>query len=412
MNNQEVLTPGATFASPAQKSHESDHHPEVSIVLPCLNEARTLEACLRKANLAIATHTLAAEIIVADNGSEDGSQAIARKCGARVIPVKERGYGSALMAGINNATGTYVIMADADDSYDFTAIFPFVTKLREGFDLVMGCRLPKAGGTISPGAMPWLHRWLGNPALSGIGRMFFHSPVTDFHCGMRAFRRSTIEGLDLRATGMEFASEMIIKATVMETRITEIPITLHKDGRDRPPHLRTWRDGWRHLRFMLLYCPRWLFLVPGLVLFLGSMTVGSLLLSGPKTLAGITFDTNTLLVAGMGILIGFNLITFGVFSKTYATLAGFLPKDPLFQRAISLTSLELGIMSGIIITLLGLGLLSLGIWYWHTQGFGPLSYPDSLRLVIPGTTALTLGVEIIFGSFLMSLLHLTQKHQP
>ena len=412
MNTPDVLTPSAILASPAQKSTESDQHPEISIVLPCLNEARTLEACLRKANLAIATHRLSAEIIVADNGSEDGSQAIAMRCGARVIPVKERGYGAALLAGIHHATGTFVIMADADDSYDFSAIFPFVLKLREGSDLVMGCRLPKAGGTISPGAMPWLHRWLGNPALSGIGRMFFHSPVTDFHCGMRAFRRRTIEELDLRATGMEFASEMVIKATVMGARITEIPITLHKDGRNRPPHLRTWRDGWRHLRFMLLYCPRWLFLVPGIVLFLVSMAVGTLLLSGPKTLAGITFDTNTLLVAGMGILIGFNLITFGVFSKTYATLAGFLPKDPLFQRASSLTSLELGIISGIIITLLGLGLLSLGIWYWHVQDFGPLSYPDSLRLIIPGTTALTLGVEIIFGSFLMSLLHLTHKNQP
>ena len=408
MHTQEVLNPSATLDRPTQQSHESDQH-EVSIVLPCLNEARTLEACLRKANLAIATHQLNAEIIVADNGSEDGSQAIALRCGARVIPVEERGYGAALMAGITQATGTYVIMADADDSYDFTAIFPFVTKLREGSDLVMGCRLPKAGGTISPGAMPWLHRWLGNPVLSGIGRMFFHCPVTDFHCGMRAFRRSTIESLDLRATGMEFASEMVIKATVMGARITEIPITLHKDGRDRRPHLRTWRDGWRHLRFMLLYCPRWLFVLPGLFLFLTGMVGGTLLLTGPLNLGRVTFDTNTLLVAAMGTLVGFNLMTFGIFSKTFAISAGFLPKDTFFTKVFQFLSLEIGIFLGTITSLGGLALLVLGVLYWQSHNFGALSYPESLRLVIPGTTMLTLGIEMIFSSFLLSLLQMDHK---
>ena len=382
---------------------------EVSIVLPCLNEAKTLETCLRKANLAMATHHLHGEIIVADNGSQDGSQAIAEQCGARVIPVDQRGYGAALMAGISAAKGQFVVMGDADDSYDFSAIFPFIEKLREGHDLVMGCRLPKAGGTIAPGAMPWLHRWLGNPALSGIGRLFFSCPVTDFHCGMRGFRRSTYLAMNLRSTGMEFASEMVIKATMMEARIAEIPITLHKDGRDRPPHLRTWRDGWRHLRFMLLYCPRWLFVVPGLMLFILGMLSGTLLLPGPITIKGITFDTNSLLMASMAILVGFNLTSFGVFSKTYAISVGFLPKDQLFEKTVGRAPLELGIAIGLFTSLIGLGLLSLGMWSWKVQQFGPLSYPDSLRLIIPGTTALTLGIEIIFSSFLMSLLLMSRK---
>ncbi len=382
---------------------------EISIVLPCLNEARTLEICLRKANLALATHHLHGEIIVADNGSQDGSQSIALRCGARVISVEERGYGAALMAGIAEAQGEFIVMGDADDSYDFSAIFPFIEKLREGHELVMGCRLPKAGGTIAPGAMPWLHRWLGNPVLSGIGRAFFHCPVTDFHCGMRAFRRDTYLSMNLRSTGMEFASEMVIKATLMGAKVTEIPITLHKDGRDRDPHLRTWRDGWRHLRFMLLYCPRWLFIVPGLSLFTIGMLVGTLLLPGPVVVNGVTFDTNTLLLASMSILIGFNLTTFGIFSKAFATSVGFLPKDQLFDKTIGGSSLELGIVIGAIVCLGGIGLLSLGIWHWHIQQYGPLSYPSSLRLIIPGTTALTLGIEIIFSSFLLSLLLMSRR---
>ncbi len=383
--------------------------PEVSIILPCLNEARTLESCLRKANLALATDHLHGEIIVADNGSQDGSQSIALRCGARVVPVEERGYGAALIAGIGQANGQFIIIGDADDSYDFSVISPFIVKLRDGHDLVMGCRLPKAGGTIAPGAMPWLHRWLGNPMLSGIGRAFFHCPVTDFHCGMRAFRRDTYLSMNLRSTGMEFASEMVIKATLMNARITEIPITLHKDGRDRDPHLRTWRDGWRHLRFMLLYCPRWLFIVPGLSLFSVGMVIGTFLLPGPIAINDVTFDTNTLLLASMSVLIGFNLITFGVFSKVFATSVGLLPRDHLFEKTIAGSSLEMGIVIGAVVSLLGTGLLALGMWHWHLQEYGPLSYPSSLRLIIPGTTALTLGIEIIFSSFLMSLLLMSRK---
>ncbi|GJL66651.1 MAG: dolichol-P-glucose synthetase [Nitrospirales bacterium] len=377
--------------------------------MPCLNEIQTLETCLRKANLAIASHHLQAEIIVADNGSHDGSQEKAMACGAQVIHVRERGYGAALMAGIDRARGKYVIMGDADDSYDFTAIYPFIEKLRAGFDLVMGCRLPKAGGTILPGAMPWLHRHLGNPTLSGIGRLFFHCPVTDFHCGMRGFSRHFSQRLDLRATGMEFASEMVIKATLNGARITEIPITLHKDGRDRSPHLRTWRDGWRHLRFMLLYCPRWLFLLPGFLLFMIGMTTGTVLLTGPITISGITFDTNTLLISATAILAGFNLIAFGVFSKVFGISVGFLPKDRLFEKSIGENTLEIGIAIGILVCLSGIGLLGLGMWHWHVQQYGSLSYPDSLRLIIPGTTTLTLGIEIIFSSFLISLLQMSHK---
>ena len=409
MDTKQILNHSETFTIPGPQAQELDEKPEVSFVLPCLNEARTLETCLRKANLAIATHRLKAEIIVADNGSTDGSQAIASRCGARVVQVEEKGYGAALMAGIDFANGHYVIMGDADDSYDFAEIFPFVRKLREGYDVVMGCRLPKSGGTIAPGAMPMLHRWLGNPVLSGIGRLFFHSPVSDFHCGMRAFRRSTIEALDLRATGMEFASEMVIKSTLMGARITEIPITLHKDGRDRRPHLRTWRDGWRHLRFMLLYSPRWLFLVPGLMLFLGGLIGVTILLPGALTITEFTFDTNTLLVAAMAILIGFNLMTFGVFSKIFATSNGLLPKDSVFEKVSKHFSLELGISCGGVLTLFGLGLLILGVLSWQSHGFGALSYPDSLRLVIPGTTLMTLGIEVIFSSFLISLLTMPHK---
>lgn len=391
------------------RTEDVETTPEVSIVLPCLNEAQTLEMCLRKANLAIATHRLHAEIIVADNGSTDGSDHLAETAGARVIFVREKGYGAALLAGIAASRGTFVVMGDADDSYDFSNIFPFVEKLREGYELVMGCRLPRAGGTIMPGAMPWLHRWLGNPALSGLGRLFFRCPVTDFHCGMRAFQRKLVERLDLRATGMEFASEMVIKATLSGARIAEIPITLYKDGRNRPPHLRTWRDGWRHLRFMLMYSPRWLFLIPGSLLLLMGVVLGAILLQGPFRLGTVTLDTNTLLVSAMSILVGFNLITFAVFSKVFAISVKLLPQDPILEKLSTTFSLELGILCGGALTLLGFGLLGWGAFHWHSQNFGPLSYPESLRLVIPGTTALTLGIEIIFSSFLVSILLMRHK---
>jgi len=394
---------------PIEDSTEWEARPEVTFLLPCLNEAQTLRTCLRKIHQTITRHQLRAEIIVADNGSHDDSDTIAIIAGAKVLHVKQRGYGAALQAGLAAAQGTYIIMGDADDSYDFSATFPFIQKLREGYDLAMGCRLPKAGGTIMPGAMPWLHRWLGNPALSGLGRLFFQCPVTDFHCGFRAFKRDFCLKLDLQTSGMEFASEMVIKSTLLGAKIAEIPITLYKDGRNRRPNLNTWRDGWRHLRFMLMYSPRWLFFVPGSLLLIVGSLIGGILLAGPLTIGGITFDTNTLLVAAMAILVGFNLMSFGVFSKIIAISTKLLPQDPLLEKLSRTFSLEMGIFCGAFVTLLGASLLGLGMLHWQSHNYGNLSYPESLRLVIPGTTALTLGVEIIFSSFLISILLMRRK---
>ncbi|HEV2141219.1 MAG TPA: glycosyltransferase family 2 protein, partial [Candidatus Dormibacteraeota bacterium] len=303
--------------SVAQRSRKHSEHSlqaaiEVSIVMPCLNEAETVATCIRKAQTAIRKGALSAEVIVADNGSTDGSQVIARELGARVVDVAKKGYGSALLGGIAAARGEYVIMGDSDDSYDFTAIDPLVARLREGFDLVMGNRF--AGG-IQAGAMVWSHRWVGNPALTRISRMFFGTPVGDMHCGLRGFRKSAIDSLRLRATGMEFASEMVIKASLRKMKIAEVPVTLSPDGRSRPPHLRTWRDGWRHLRFMLLFSPRWLFLYPGLALMAGGLAVTGLLLPGPLAVGRVHFDVNPMLFAAIAVLLGFQAAAFAVLGK-------------------------------------------------------------------------------------------------
>jgi glycosyltransferase involved in cell wall biosynthesis len=393
---------------PAQTERDESEL-EVSVVMPCLNEAQTLKTCIRKALQSIRQHKLKAEIIIADNGSTDGSREIAQKSGGRVVPIEAKGYGSALAGGIKAARGKYIIMGDADDSYDFSCIFPFVEKLRQGYDLVMGCRLPSGGGTIMPAAMPWKHRWIGNPALSGIGRLFFRSGTSDFHCGLRGFRKEAYQKLDMRTTGMEFASEMVIKATLKKMRVTEIPITLYKDGRSRPPHLRSWRDGWRHLRFMLMYSPRWLFLLPGMIAFMVGAFFFTLLLHGPLSLGMAFFDTNTLLVCGMSILLGFQLISFAVFTKVFAISEGLLPEDPALNRLFRVITLEVGILIGLIFSSAGLGLLIGAVVHWAKQGFGELSYPISLRLVIPAVTSLMLGVQIIFSSFLMSILGLKRK---
>jgi hypothetical protein len=378
--------------------------------MPCLNEAETLGSCILKAKRSIEAHNLDGEVIVADNGSTDGSLEIAKDLGARVVHVKEKGYGNALQGGIEAATGRWVIMADADDSYDLGHITPFVEKLREGYDLVMGCRLPKGGGQIMQGAMPWKHRWIGNPVLSGIGRLFFKSRATDFHCGMRAFTREAYQRIAPRTKGMEFASEMVIKATLQGLRIGEVPITLYKDGRSRPPHLRSWRDGWRHLRFMLLYSPTWLFLVPGVFLLLVGVTFSARLQMGPWKVGPFGFDTNTMLVCSMLQVVGLQIFFFGIFTQIFAISEGLLPKgvSPL-ESIYKWFTLERGVLLGLVIFLVGLAKLILAVLYWKTAHFGAISYPQSLRQVIPAVTLIMIGVQVIFSSFFLSILSLPRK---
>ncbi len=374
---------------------------DVSIVMPCLNEAETLAACIRKARRAIDDHGLSAEIVIADNGSTDGSQVIARELGAHVVDVSRKGYGSALIGGIDAARGRFVIMGDADDSYDFTAIAPLVEKLREGFDLVVGNRF--AGG-IEPGAMPWSHRWIGNPALTWISRVFFHTPVGDMHCGLRGFRRDAYERMRLRATGMEFASEMVIKASLQRMKITEVPVTLSPDGRSRPPHLRTWRDGWRHLRFMLLFSPRWLFLYPGLALFVVSTGAGAWLETGPVYLGHVRFDIHTLVLAGFGCLIGYQLVVFAVFTKVFAMQQGFHPRNATYSTLFRHLRLETGLLAGALMFALGVVGILVAVLSWQSVGFGSLNPSVTMREVIPAAVLLTLGVQTIFASFFLSIL--------
>jgi glycosyltransferase involved in cell wall biosynthesis len=374
---------------------------EVSIVMPCLNEVETLAACIRKAQEAIAKNHLAAEIIVADNGSTDGSQAVARELGVRVVEVRRKGYGSALIGGIDAAGGELVVMGDADDSYDFRAIGPLIEKLRQGYDLVMGNRFT---GGIQEGAMVWSHRWLGNPALTFISRVFFQTPVGDMHCGLRGFRKDAYDRLRLRATGMEFASEMVIKASMRRMKIAEVPVTLSPDGRSRPPHLRTWRDGWRHLRFMLLFSPRWLFLYPGVTLFALGLLVGGILETGPKRVGSISFDIHTLLLAGFACLIGYQLVVFAVFTKVFAMQQGFHPPNPTYSAWFRNIKLETGLVVGGLAVLAGLAGTVVAVLSWGEKGFGTLDPSLTMREVIPAAVLLTLGVQTVFASFFLSIL--------
>lgn len=374
---------------------------EVSIVMPCLNEAETLATCIRKAQAAIAEHGLRAEVIVADNGSDDGSQEIATALGARVVDVPAKGYGNALQGGIEAARGRFVIMGDADDSYDFGAIYPFVEKLREGYDLVMGDRL---GGEILPGAMPWLHRRVGNPILTFVGRVFFGSPVHDFHAGLRAFTRRAYGRLQLRTTGMELASEMVIRASLLNMRITEVPIVLHKDGRTRPPHLRRWRDGWRHLRFMLLFSPRWLFFTPGLTLFLVGLALSVWVIGGTRQVGPLALDIHTLLIGGFLCIAGYQLIVFAAFTKIFALREGFHPPSPKLNRMFRYVTLEIGVLAGLAMTVAGLAAFGVAIWTWHGTDFGKLDPRVTMREAIPSVVLLSLGVQTIFASFFLSIL--------
>jgi glycosyltransferase involved in cell wall biosynthesis len=383
-----------------------NHVCELAIVMPCLNEAETLAVCIRKAQQFLHDYGITGEVIVADNGSTDGSQAIATSMGARLVQVAERGYGSALLGGIAAAQSTYIIMGDADDSYDFNSLAPFVEQLRGGSDLVMGNRFR---GGIQPGAMPALHRHLGNPVLTGVGRLLFRSPAGDFHCGLRGFRKAAILQLDLRTTGMEFASEMVVKATLHGLRISEVPTTLAPDGRSRPPHLRSWRDGWRHLRFLLLYSPRWLFLYPGSLLMLLGLVIGLWLLPAPRIIGDVILDIHTLLYASVAIVIGFQAITFALFTKIFAINEGLLPDDPELQTVSRFLTLEAGLLVGTLLLVVGLGGSLYALSTWAQQSFGPLYPPQTFRVVIPSVTLLTLGCQTILNSFFLSILGLKRR---
>ena len=367
--------------------------------MPCLNEAETLGQCLSKAQGFLRRTGICGEVVVADNGSTDGSQMIAAAHGARVVAIKERGYGSALIGGIQAAHGTYVIMGDSDDSYDFSKLELFVEKLRDGFEIVMGNRFL---GGIMPGAMPPLHRYLGNPVLSTIGRVFFRSPCRDFHCGLRGFRRDSILRIDLQAPGMEFASEMVVKATINKLRFAEVPTKLHPDGRSRPPHLRSWRDGWRHLRFLLLFCPRSLFLFPGLIMFIAGLLAMAWLLPGSRTIGHVTFDIHTLLFAAMFVPVGFQSMFFWAFAKIHGMREGIVPPDPRFRRLSGAMTLEVWLISGTALLVAGIGLAVYALGSWQGAGFGSLSPEAEMRFVIPSVITIILAFQIIFGSFFMT----------
>jgi glycosyltransferase involved in cell wall biosynthesis len=382
---------------------------EVSVVLPCLNESETVVACVRKALEGIALAGATGEVIVADNGSTDGSQDLARGAGARVVVAPERGYGAALLAGIAAARGTYVIMGDADDSYDFREIPRFVAKLREGYELVQGCRLPSGGGTIRPGAMPFLHRWWGNPMFSAMARRWFRAPIHDVNCGLRGFSRAFQERLRQRCTGMEFANEMVIKMSLAGARITEVPITLHVDGRtNHPPHLRTWRDGWRTLRFYLLLSPRWLFLWPGAAL----MTLGVLaFLAGlfNVRIGPIRLDVSTMLFGSLFISLGFQLALLAVFTKVFAINEDLLPADSRLTRAFRSLNLERGLIVGVISVSIGSIFLGHTVLDWYAKGFGNLDAAATLRLAIPGALLSLLGAQVFFGSFFLGILGMQRR---
>ena len=382
---------------------------ELSVVIPCLNEADTLATVIGKAVRALEGAGIRGEVVVADTGSSDGSVEIAERAGARVVHVTAKGYGSALMGGIEGAYGRSILMGDADDSYDFGELSKFVAKLREGYELVQGCRLPTGGGSVATGAMPFLHRWWGNPMFSWMVRRWFRAPIHDVYCGMRAFTKEFYARLDQRCTGMEFATEMIIKASIHGARIAEVPITLHRDGRtSHPPHLKTFRDGWRTLRFFLMYSPRWLFLLPGIVL--GVLGVAGYALAMPQTRIGrVTFDVNTLLFASLAIVCGYQSVLFALLTKFFAIGEGLLPTDARIERIGKILTLERGLVLGVLTAAVGLVMLGGTILQWRAHGFGQMNYATSLRLTIPGMTLTVLGFQTFLWSFFVSVLALKRR---
>lgn len=381
---------------------------ELSIVMPCLDEADTVGTCVRKAQQALAEMGISGEVIVADNRSRDGSVEIAEALGARVVHVKESGYGAALMGGIEAAYGRYILMGDADDSYDFTQAQLFYEKLAAGAELVQGCRLPSGGGRIMPGAMPWLHQY-GNPGLSWLVRTMFNAPVHDIYCGMRGFTKDLYKRLDQRCTGMEFATEMTIKSTLFGAAIEEIPITLHRDGRvAHRPHLRTFRDGWRTLRFFLLQSPRWTFLIPGTALACLGAT-GYALVLGRVPVAGIVFDAHTLLLATLALLIAAQLVSFALLAKTFAASEGILPNDPRVEGFARRFTLERMLAIAATLIVAGVAAVSWKACSWAFGGFGSLDYSDTMRWIVPATGAIALGAQIAFSSFMMSVLRMARR---
>lgn len=380
---------------------------ELTILMPCFNEAETLRACIEKAQAYLTRSRIRGEVLIADNGSTDGSQQIAMGMGARVVDVPTRGYGAALQGGIEAAKGVYVIMGDSDDSYDFSRLDGFVIKLREGNDLVMGNRFQ---GGIAKDAMPILHKYIGNPVLSAIGRIFFSISIGDFHCGLRGFNRAAILNLDLRTTGMEFASEMVVKASLAGLRITEIPTTLSRDGRSRPPHLHTWRDGWRHLRFLLLFSPRWLFLYPGMLFSGFGLAIMILVLPGPLRLGSVTLDVHTLMIGSSAIILGSQILLLFLLAKQHAVNSGLLPEGGRFHAYRQLSSLERAILLGILMLIAGASGVAWATLDWASRSFGALDYGNMMRLIIPSITLLALGVQIIMAGFLSSILDLKISH--
>ena len=382
---------------------------DLTIVMPCLNEAETLAQCIAQAKVGIQRSGVRGEILVADNGSKDNSVLIAERLGARVIHVRKKGYGNALRGGIQAASGKWIIMGDADESYDFSESDRFVKKFQEGFELVAGCRLPRGGGKVLPGAMPFTHRWLGNPLFSQMAQRMFAAPIHDVYCGLRGFTRELYDRLELQCEGMEFATEMIIKASLHGARITEIPITLHPDGRKtHAPHLRTVRDGWRTLRFFLVFSPRWLFLVPGfLFVFLG--LAGYAIALPGLTIGGVTFDAHTLLFSSLAIMMGYQSVLFAICAKTFAINEGLLPKDPRVDRFFKVIYLERGLAIGVLAFLAGLILLWAAVLQWKSAHFGRLDYAVTMRWVIPGATLTALGFQTVLSSFFVSILGMKRR---
>jgi glycosyltransferase involved in cell wall biosynthesis len=400
--------PEADVSSPAPRAAPvAEVVPELSVVMPCLNEAQTIGICIRKALDSFERIGIAGEVVVADNGSTDGSREIAEGLGARVVPVAARGYGSALTGGIAAARGRWVIMGDADDSYDFSELGPFVEQLRNGYDLVAGNRFK---GGIRPGAMPWLHRKLGNPVLSFVGRRLYGTPAGDIYCGLRGFDRTKIAALDIQSTGMEFAIEMIVKATMNGLRVTEVPTTLSPDAEGREPHLNTWRDGWRSIRLLLLYSPKWLFLYPGLAFLIVGLAGMAWLLPGNRAIGDVGFDVSTLLYFSLAVVVGLQAVYFFLTARWFGITEGLLPDDPRIRRLLEHRgTLEVGLVAGVLLILGGVALSFYALATWNQAGFGSLDYPHTLRIVIPGATLIACGMQTLLSALFLSVLGLRRR---